>query len=211
MAGSEAIIYIIDDDAAVRDSLASLISTMEMNAKTFSSAEEFLAAFDPSRHGCVVTDVRMLGMSGLDLQDHLSARGIEIPIIIVTAHADVRVAVRAMRGGAVILLEKPCRDQELWDAICEALALDAKTRDKHARRDDILARAAKLTRGERQVMELLVAGKANKVMAKELGVSVRTVEARRQNIFKKLQVSSVAEVVQLASEVPVGERIGVKR
>ena len=147
-----------------------------------------------------MTDLRMLGMSGIELQEKLVAMGIKIPVIIITAFADVQIAVRAMRTGAVTLLEKPCRDQELWESVRNALELDRKTREEDERRRDVQTRLAKLSEGEKDVLERMVEGKMNKVIAKELSISIRTVETRRHNVLEKMRADSLAELVRLVVE-----------
>lgn len=193
---TEPTVFVVDDEPSVRESIAALVEPMGVASELFASAEEFLAAYDPSRPGCLVTDVRMMGMSGLELQEQLQVRDIKIPVIIISAYADVPIAVDAMQKGAVTLLEKPCRDQELWDAICRAIARDAAERDKATSRQEILDRLAELTPSEREVMDLMVAGLPNKVIAKRLDVGLRTVETRRHNIFQKLKAKSLADVVR---------------
>ena len=199
MSGSE-VVYIVDDDAAARDAVSALIGEMGVTAKTYASAEDFLSDYDGHRPGCLVTDVRMLGMSGVELQEKLASDGITLSVVVLTAYADTRTTIRAIKGGAVTRLEKPCRDQELWDAIRTALMEDGK----RSRREDQVAelhrRIQSLAPGERKVMERIVRGDSNKRMAKRLGVSVRTIEVRRHNVFKKLQADSVAELVRMYLE-----------
>ena len=150
--------------------------------------------------GCVVTDVRMIGMSGLDLQDKLIERGIRLPVIVLTAYPRTSSTVRAIKAGAVTLLEKPYDEEELWDAIRKALAQEAAGRAKTQRRCEIQERAAFLTPAERTVMNLIVQGQPNKIVAKQLNLSIRTVESRRHEVFTKMGVQSVAELVRLAIE-----------
>ncbi len=195
---TEATVFIIDDDPAVRESVAALVGEMGMRTETFSSAEDFLSAYDPDRSGCLVTDVRMLGMSGVELQEKLAADGVILPVIIITAHADIPLTVRAMQTGAITLLEKPCRDQELWDAIRNAIAMDTDNRKAFINRKEIEERISQLTPEERQVMDMMIAGKANKVIARDLNMGLRTVEARRHQVYRKTKTESVAELVQMA-------------
>jgi two-component system, LuxR family, response regulator FixJ len=196
----EPVVFVIDDDEKARKSVCALVGSLGLKAEAFSSAEEFLAHEAPSCPGCIVTDIRMIGMSGLDLQDRLNELGVRLPVIVLTAYPRTRSTVRAMKAGAVTLLEKPYDDEELWDAIRRALAQEAAGRAEAQRRRDIQARAALLTPAERHVMGLMVQGKPNKVIAKQLDLSIRTVEGRRHEVFTKMKVQSVAELVRLAIE-----------
>jgi FixJ family two-component response regulator len=190
-------VFVIDDDEAARLSVCALATSMHVRAEAFASVEEFLSRFDPSRSGCIVADVRMPGASGVDLLAMLQERGSRMPVIVVTAFADTPLAVRAMKGGAVTFLEKPCSDRELWDAIREALSRDVESRANEVRGQQIRSRLAKLTADERQVLDMLVEGKPNKAIAKELDVSLRTIESRRHNVFTKTGTTTVAELVRL--------------
>lgn len=201
-------VFVVDDDEASRDSVRCLVEPMGVAVELFPSAEEFLDAYDPSRPGCLVTDLRMLGMSGLDLQEELSRRGIRIPTIVMSGYADVPVTVRAMQQGALTLLEKPCRGMELWDAIQKALELNQKTHAENARRREIENRLQTLTEQEQQILEAIVEGTPNKAIANTLDVSLRTVEARRKCIFQKMKTHSVAELVQAVMEVRSDKRRG---
>ncbi len=192
-------VYIIDDDEAVRDSLALLVRSVGLESRTFASATEFLSAFDPGMGGCLVVDIRMPGMSGLDLQQALNDRGCRIPLLFITGHGDVAMAVRAMRAGALDFIEKPFRDQDLLDRINQALALSAQQRSALAEAAGIRARVAALTPREREIMDRIVAGQANKVIAVELGLSERTVEIHRAKVMSKTQSRSLAELVTLAT------------
>ena len=193
---SNAQVYVVDDDPAARDALAALVGEMGVAVKTYPSAEDFLRDYNGHRPGCLVTDVRMLGMSGVELQEQLLRDGISLSVIVLTAHADTPITIRAIKQGAVTLLEKPCRNQELWDAIRLALREDVDKTRRDRRINEIRRRLALLTPAERRVLEQMVAGKPNKVMAKELKVSVRTIEVRRQSIFHKMLVDSLAELVR---------------
>jgi two-component system, LuxR family, response regulator FixJ len=194
-------VFVIDDDEAARLSVCALATSMHVPAESFASVEEFLSKFDPTRPGCVVADVRMPGASGVDLLGLLEERGSQIPVIIVTAFADTPLTVRAMKGGAVTFLEKPCSDHELWDAIREALARDNRDRAVQATHQQFRERLAKLTPEEQQVLDMLIEGKPNKLIAKELDVSLRTVESRRHNVFTKTGTTTVAELVRLVIQV----------
>ena len=193
-------VFVVDDDPAARQSVAALVESMGLCAETFESAESFLQAYDSARPGCLVTDLRMFGMSGLELQEALFRDKISLPVIVITAFADVPLAVRAMKHGAITLLEKPCHEQELVSNINRAIELDSVTRHKTAQVRSIKQRLDTLTGGERAVMQLLITGKMNKNIAKELDLGLRTVELRRHQIMKKMQVDSVAELVRLVME-----------
>jgi len=193
----EATVFIVDDDAAVRDSLGLLLRSVGLASEAFASADGFLASFDPARPGCLVLDVRMPGMSGLELQARLHERHATIPIVFLTAHADVDMAVRAVKGGAVEFVQKPFRDQDLLDKLQAALAEDAAARHLRADADAVRARIASLTPRERQLLDLVVAGKANKEIAQELGISPRTVEIHRAHVMRKMLAVSVSDLVRL--------------
>ncbi len=190
-------VFIVDDDPAARESVAALVGSHGMPTKTFASAAEFLAAYSPGQRGCLVVDVRMTGMNGLELQQELGTRGYTIPVIVITGFADVPTAVRAMRAGAVTFLEKPCADNELWASIQTALQWEARSRQQRSQREEILARRATLTPAEVLVLDRLLAGKANKAIAAELDLGLRTVELRRATIMKKMEANSLAELVRL--------------
>ncbi len=201
----EPVVFVVDDDERTRRSVCALVGSVGLKVEAFSSAEEFLARYVPGCPGCVVTNVRMSGMSGMDLQDRLAERGIPLPVIVLTAYPRTRSTVRAMKAGAVTLLEKPYDDEELWDAIRKALAQEAASRGEVQRRCEIQRRVSQLTPVERTVMNLIVQGKPNKSIAKELGLSIRTIESRRHQVFAKMGVESVAELVRLAIEGELAE------
>jgi FixJ family two-component response regulator len=194
-------VFIVDDDPAVLDSLRLLLRSIRVDAETYGSARDFLADYDPQRAGCLVLDVRMPEMSGLDLQERLKAMGSNLPIIFITAHGDVPTAVKAVKDGAVDFLQKPFRDQELIDKIQRAIEQDAKLRRLVAERREISERISSLTAREREVMDLVVSGKANKAIAHALGVSQRTVEIHRARVMEKLGAGSLAELVQMVMSV----------
>ena len=171
------------------------MESVGLTAEVYASGDEFLHGFDPQAYGCVVCDVRMLGMSGLELQDELSARGWLIPMIFVSAHADVPMAVETVKKGAVDFLEKPYRDQDLIDSINEALRLDRERRERKAEQDAIESLIADLTPRQRDVLERLLQGKPNKAIARELELSERTVEVHRSAVLEKMQVRNQAELV----------------
>ena len=195
---SEAIIYVVDDDQQARKAVQTLVRAMGVKAEGFESAEAFLEAYDGHRPACLVTDVRMLGMSGLELQERLNRMGVTMAVVVLTAFASTPTTVRAMRNGALTLMEKPCDDDELWDAIRSGLAADVKNYELEQRRASILKKLDLLTPKERQVLEYIVAGYANKVVARKLDVSIRTVENHRHKIFHKMNADSLAELVRIA-------------
>lgn len=198
----EQTVFVIDDDESARKSVAMLVAPMGINTELFASAEEFLDQVDVARPECVVTDVRLPGMSGLELQKKLAKVGVALPMIIISGYADVHCGVRAMKDGAVMFLEKPCRSHELWDTIREALQLDVQRREADQRRHDLSQRIAALTIKERQVLDLLLIGKTHKSIASELDVSVRTVEVRKSQILKKMKVKTLVELgVLISTEV----------
>jgi len=200
MSESEPTVFIVDDDSAVLKGLRLLVKSLRMNVETYLSAQEFLDSYDPARPGCLVLDVRMPGISGLELQEKLRQRNINIPVIIMTGYGEVAVAVEAMKKNAMEFLEKPISGQVLLDRIQKAIAKDARIRQEQAAQKTITSRLALLTSRERQVMDLVIVGKLNKVIARELGVSQKTVEFHRSNIMKKMKVESLAELVRLVIE-----------
>jgi two-component system response regulator FixJ len=199
-----ATVFIVDDDEAVRASLKLLLKTLGLPAQTYASAQEFLATFDERRGGCLVLDIRMPGMSGLELQEELNTRGAMLPIIFITGHGDVPMAVEAMQRGAMDFLQKPFRDQDLLDRISEALAKDRAGRELLGNRERIRARVAALTPREREVMALVTQGKANKVIAADLDLSQRTVEIHRAHVMEKMGANSLAHLVRMAIEMDEG-------
>ena len=201
----EPTVFVVDDDADARDSVCVLVRSMGIRADPFASAEEFLARYVEECPGCLVTDVHMLGMSGLELQEKLIERNVSLPVIVLTAYARTRVTVRAMAAGAVTLLEKPYDEEELWDAIRKALAKDTQRREGVQRQREIRVRVDQLTAGERAVMDLIVQGQPNKTIAKKLGISVRAVENRRSAVISKMQADSVAELVRLVIEAKLDD------
>jgi len=194
------VVFVVDDDEAVCRSLSVLIEDIGLEVRTFTSAPQFLSDYNPAQRGCLVLDVRMSGMSGLELQSRLKELGHEIPIIIITGHADVPMAVEAMKEGAVDFIEKPFRDQVLLDNIQKAIDLDARIRRRRQESKDVQTRVQNLTRRERQIMDLLVLGKTNKTIAYELGISQKTVDFHRANILDKVGVDSVVELVRLTQK-----------
>ena len=207
MTQSEPTVFVVDDDPAVLRGLRLLMKSVKLNVETYLSAQEFLDDYDPAQPGCLLLDLRMPGISGLELQEILRTRNIPIPIIIITGYGEVSAAVQAMQKGAVDFLEKPFNDQVLVDQIQKAIAEDAQIRQQRAEQEAVLARLALLTPREQEVMDLVIAGEPNKVIARQLGISPKTVEFHRSHIMKKMKVGSVAELVALvisaAKEQPI--------
>lgn len=192
-------VHIIDDDEAIRDALAWLFQSRDVACDSWGSAESFLAAYSPAMTGCLLLDIRMEAMSGLELFERLRELGCRMPAIFLTGHGDVPVAVTALKKGARDFVEKPFNDNELVDRVIEALAVDAEQRAREAGQAHVATRLATLTARERQVMELVVAGTLNKVIADQLGVSMRTVEVHRSHVFEKMGVKTAVELARLLS------------
>lgn len=190
-------VFVVDDDQAVRDSLAWLIESNDMQVRTFPSAKHFISDFRPNAAGCLVLDIRMPGQDGLALQDHLNELGVDIPIIFITGHADVPIAIHAIRAGGFEFLEKPFDDQVLLDRIREALAEDHQRRVRNGNRNRILARSRLLTPRERQVMDDVVAGHSNREIAEKLELSPKTVEVYRARVMQKMEATSLPALVQM--------------
>lgn len=199
------VVFVVDDDEAICESLRLLIADIGLEVRTFTSARQFLEEYDPSHPGCLVLDVRMSGISGLELQARLNEMGVHIPTIIITGHADVPMAVEAMKAGATDFIEKPFRDQVLLDSIQKAVDLDLRVRRQRQEHQDIQLRIQLLTQREREVMDRLVAGKSNKNIAFDLGISQKTVDFHRANILDKIGVSSVVELVRLTQKAGGGQ------
>lgn len=190
-------IYVVDDDARVRDSLRWLLESVSLQVETFGSAADFLHACDPQRHGCLILDIRMPDISGLQLQDILAERGCRLPIIMLSGHGDVRTAVRAVQKGAVDFFEKPFNAQELLDRIQYVLAADTHRHQEESANAAICRRIASLTPREREVLDWVVSGTSNKRIAAELGISIKTVEIHRARVMEKMAAKSVAELTAL--------------
>ncbi len=197
-------VFVVDDESGIRSALTRLFKVAQVDVESFESAEAFLAAFRPERAGCLVLDVNMPGMSGLELQQELRERRALLPIVFLTASADVTMAVAGMKGGAVDFIEKPFDNDALLARVREALDLDRQTRDDHLLYEETLGRVNALTPREREVLDLIVAGRANKMIAYLLGTSVRTIEVHRAHVMEKMQASSVAELVRLILLVRAG-------
>jgi len=200
MKDKPATVFVVDDDEAVRSSLRLLLKSVGLPVETFDSATAFLDQYDGNRAGCLVLDIRMPGMSGLDLQQALNERHSILPIVFITGHGDVPMAVEAMQAGAVDFIQKPFRDQDLIDRINRGLAKDGEMREALRARDDIRARIGELTPREREVLDLVTAGKANKVIAGDLNVSQRTVEIHRARVMEKMNANSLAHLVRMVIE-----------
>lgn len=190
-------VYIVDDDEAVRDAIGMLLETVDIPYVAYPDAPSFLEGLQPELVNCLVLDIRMPGMSGLELQEKLTAMQADIPIVFITGHGDIPMAVEAMRRGAVDFLRKPFRDQELLDRIQEALSRDAHNRDQAADLKSLQSRVAELTPREQEVFRRVASGQANKVVAIELGISERTVEIHRSNVMQKTSSRSLADLVRL--------------
>jgi two-component system, LuxR family, response regulator FixJ len=194
----EPTVFVVDDDRAMRDSLRWLLESVGLTVRTYPTAADFLCEYESSQPGCLVLDVRMPGMSGLDLQAELVRRGAGLPTIVVTGHAEVPMAVRAVKAGAVDFIEKPFSDQLLLDRVRQALELDRQDREVRRRREEARRRLESLTAREREVLGLVVAGKANKEIAAALGLSPKTVEVHRAHVMSKMAVDSLAELIRVA-------------
>jgi two-component system response regulator FixJ len=192
------LVHLIDDDEAVRSSLAFLLSTARIGVQTYETAAAFLAALPDAKHGCVVTDVRMPGMSGIDLLRELNTRKITMPVIVITGHGDVQLAVEAMKIGAVDFIEKPFDDDVLLAAVRAALSRSEQNAEREGERAKLTEKLATLSNRERDVLEGLVAGKPNKIIAFDLGISPRTVEIYRANVMTKTGAGSLSDLVRMA-------------
>lgn len=190
-------VYVVDDELAVRDSLAALVGSHGHRVELFESAEQFLAGHDRDSPGCLIVDYRMNGLSGTELLRILHDDGCHMPVILMTAYATVPLAVQAMEMGALTVLEKPCRREELWQCIDKALQLDSRYYTARVRTNDARRRLATLGEDEMAVLDRIVAGQQNKTIAHELGIGLRTVEARRQSVFHKLGADSLAQLLRL--------------
>ena len=190
-------VFIVDDDPAIRFAMQALMDSVNIEHEIFASGDEFLENADDHRAGCLVLDIRMPGLGGLELQEELLKRDSTLPIIFITGHGDVPMAVDAMQKGAVDFIQKPFRDQDLLDRIREALKTDQERREEQKKHAEVAERLARLTNREREVFDLVVTGKPNKVIAYELGVSQRTVEIHRARVMEKMQARSLADLVKM--------------
>ncbi len=196
---TEYTVFIVDDDAAVRDALEMLVKSVGLSVKTFEHGQAFLDQYEPADAGCLVLDIRMPMMGGLELQQELRNRNSSLPIIFITGHGDIPMAVKAVKDGAVDFISKPFRDQELLDCIQRAIRdLDEK-QDRNLFRSTITTNLAKLSPREKEVMDMVIEGKANKVIAMDLNLSERTVEVHRSHVMEKMQTRSLAQLVQMVT------------
>ena len=192
--------YVVDDDESIRTLWRWLMESNGIAVRTFATAEEFIESYRNGGAGCLVLDIKLPDMSGLELQEYLNGRDIEIPIVFVTGHGDVQAAVSALKGGAVDFIQKPFSHREVLAIIANAFQRDAELRDRRTRRSNIAGRLATLTEREREVLQRVIEGKPNKIIASELDISVKTVEFHRAKVMEKTGVDSVAELVQVAMQ-----------
>jgi two-component system response regulator FixJ len=197
VSNQEATVYIVDDDQAIRRAMDFLMRSVGLDYEIFHSADDFLAKYTDEFAGCLVLDIRMPGLGGLELQQKLLERDSSLPIIFITGHGDVPMAVEAMQKGAFDFIQKPFRDQELLDRVTEAMKTDREIRSAREERAGVANRIEKLTKREREVLDLVVTGKPNKIIAYELGVSQRTVEIHRARVMEKMEAKSLAGLVRM--------------
>ena len=196
---AEKTVHVVDDDEAVRRFLRGLIQSVGLRVETYATAQEFLDAYEAGSPGCLLLDIRMPGMSGLELQAELKRREIDLPVVILTGHGDVKVAVHAMKAGAVDFIEKPFNNELLLHGIQKAIADSLRSGGTRVRRQEILRRLEALTARERQVLDMVAAGETNKGVARLLGISEKTVEIHRAKVMEKMQAKSLAELVKMAA------------
>ncbi len=198
------IVFVVDDDEPVRDALRLLLKSARLPVQDYASPAEFLDCLDPGQGGCLVLDIHMPGLNGLQLQDELQRRGVAIPIIFITGHGDVSMAVQAMKQGAVEFLQKPFRDEDLLAAIRKAFEQDRQSREQHKESDGVRRRYDTLTPREKEIMEKVAAGLSSKQIANELDISQRTVEIHRGSVMNKMQADSVAGLVKMMMSIAAG-------
>jgi FixJ family two-component response regulator len=204
MAGNEGVVFVVDDDASMRHSTECLIRSIGLNAMTFASADQFLKHKRPDTPACLLLDMRMPGLSGLDLQKELAQAGVDIPIIFITGHGDIPMTVQAMKAGAIEFLTKPYRDQDLIDAVRKGLKRDGVARTEQTKLRDLKRRFDSLTPREREVMTLVVSGLLNKQIAAQLGSTEQTVKFHRGHIMQKMQAVSLADLVRMSESLSIG-------
>jgi RNA polymerase sigma factor (sigma-70 family) len=203
MTQSDGVVFVVDDDESLRESLKDLIRSVGLRVEAFASAQEFQRAKRPDVPSCLVLDVRLKGLSGLDLQKRMADADLDIPIIFITGHGDIPMSVKAMKAGAVEFLTKPFRDQDLLDAIEQGLERDRKAREQRAQIEELHSRYRSLTPREREVLTLVVAGLLNKQIAGELGTSESSVKVHRQHVMEKIGAGSLAELVRMADKLRI--------
>lgn len=191
-------VFVVDADGIVRDSVSSLAQTMNLQCETYASGREFLDNYDPDRPGCLVLEIRIPDINGVQIQERLSREGSLLPIIFLTNHSTVSIAVRALRSGAIHVIEKPFREHELWDAIHEAIELNLKQRELERQRRELEARVAQLSAKDQAILKMIARGESKERMAAELRVCVRTVELRRTQLMRKLGLQAPVELIQFA-------------
>jgi FixJ family two-component response regulator len=196
-------VFVVDDEASLRESLKDLVGSVGLRVEAFASAQEFLRSERPDVPSCLILDVRLKGVSGLDLQKRIAEADMEIPIIFITGHGDIPMTVQAMKAGAVEFLTKPFRDQDLLDAIQQALKRDRKAREQRTEIEELYTRYFSLTSREREVMTLVVAGLLNKQIAGDLGTSEASVKVHRQHVMEKMGAGSLAELVRMADKLRI--------
>jgi FixJ family two-component response regulator len=197
------VVFVIDDDASMRDAVSRLLNAVGLTVQTFASAREFLAGRLPDVPGCAVLDVRLPGLSGLDLQREMVERGIHIPVIFITGHGDIPMSVQAMKAGAVEFLTKPFRDQDLLDAVRSGIQLDRQGRKERAELAELRDGLRQLTPREREVMSLVVAGLLNKQIALRLGTSEKTIKIHRSHVMQKMRADSLADLVRMSQKLGI--------
>lgn len=195
---TDAIVHVVDDEAEVCNAVAMLLRSVGLQSRTYGSAQAFLEGYRPGTPGCIVLDVRLPGMSGLELQERLQQLGITLPVIVMTGHGDIQMAVRAMRAGALDFVEKPFNDQTLLDRVHEGVARSMQSHDADGERAQVQSRYNSLSEREREILKHVVDGRPNKLIADELGLSTRTVESHRAHIIEKMQASSLSHLVRMA-------------
>ena len=204
MMQSDPLVFIVEDDDAVRESISWLISSVDLKVLSFPSAADFLNQCRPGQAGCLITDIRMPGISGLELQDELNRRGCDIPVIVITGHGDVQTAVRAMKAGAFDFIEKPFNDQLLLDLVNRAVSSSVESLREQIEQADVKSRLDLLTPRERQVLDMISVGDSNKNIAHQLEISEKTVEAHRAKVMSKMQAKSLAALVKMVISINVG-------